>query len=64
MREAFIETEEFITAEEYLRRREKGEIDPRKTRVVPPRIGSNSFGGFAIKLDLPRYKPAWGSGEL
>ena len=52
----FLETEEFITAEEYLRRRESGEIDPQKTRIVPPSIGTGSFGGFMVKLDTPRYR--------
>jgi len=56
-----LETEEFITADEYLRRREKGEIDPRKIRIAPPAFDTDSFGGFAVKLDLPRYKPAWSS---
>ena len=55
----FLETEEYITAEEYLRRRASGEIDPRKTRIVPARIGTGSFGGFAVKLEVPRYRPAF-----
>ena len=58
--DTYLETEEFITAEEYLRRRKKGEINPKKTRIVPPDIRTGSFGGFAIKLDMPRYRPAFG----
>ena len=57
--DAFLETEEFITAEEYLRRRERGEIDPLKIRIVPPDIKTGSFGGFMVKLDAPRYRPVW-----
>jgi len=60
MYDTCVETEEFITAEEFLRRREHGEIDPKKTRIVPPDINSGSFGGFAVKLDVPRYRPAFG----
>ena len=57
--DTYLETEEFITSEEYLRRRERGDIDPRKTRIVPPNIKTGSFGGFAIKLDIPRYRPVF-----
>lgn len=32
--DTFLETEEFITAEEYLKRRERGEINPLDVRIV------------------------------
>ena len=50
-----LETEEFITAEEYMRPRERGEINPADVRYVPNYPGSQ-FGGFMIKLKRPRYK--------
>ena len=62
--DAYLETEEFITADEYLRRSKSGEIDPLKTRIIPPDIKTGSFGGFAVKLDVPRYRPAWPKGGL
>jgi len=53
--DTILETEEFITAEEYMRRREAGEINPADVRYVSNYPG-NQFGGFMIKLKLPRYK--------
>ena len=50
-----LETEEFVTAEEYLRRRERGEIHPSDVRYVSQYPGY-PFGGFMIKLKTPRYK--------
>ena len=50
-----LETEEFVTAEEFLRRREHGEITPADVRYVPQYPGT-PFGGFMIKLKPPRYK--------
>lgn len=55
-----LETEEYITAEEYLRRRANNELDPAKLRYAFDRPG------FYVKLDKPRYrvgiekKPVWG----
>ena len=57
--DAYVETEEFITAEEYLRRRETGQINLQKTRIVPPDMNTGSFGGFVVKLDVPRYRAKW-----
>ncbi len=51
-----LETEEFITAEEYVKRRERGEIDPKDVRIVPADINTGSFGGFMVKLKIPRYR--------
>lgn len=53
------ETEEYITAKEYLNRREAGEIDPRKVRYASfdPRTGAP--GGFYVQLETPRYKVAF-----
>lgn len=51
-----LETEEFITAEEYVKRRERGEIDPKEVRIVPADISAGSFGGFMVKLKTPRYR--------
>ena len=48
-----LETEEFVTAEEFLRRREHGEITPADVRYVPQYPGT-PFGGFMIKLKTPR----------
>ena len=50
-----LETEEFVTAEEFLRRRERGEINPAEVRYVFDQPGE-PFGGFRIKLKQPRYK--------
>ena len=50
-----LETEEFVTAEEYLRRRDRGEIHPSDVRYVSQYPGY-PFGGFMIKLKQPRYK--------
>ena len=51
-----LEKEEYISAEEYLRRREAGEITPADVRIVPADIRTRSFGGFVVKLKTPRYK--------
>ncbi|WP_419492535.1 hypothetical protein [Desulfovibrio sp.] len=50
-----LEMEEFVTAEEFIRRRERGEINPADVRYVPYYPGQK-FGGFMIKLKQPRYK--------
>lgn len=54
--DTFLETEEFITAGEYLKRRERGEIAPKNVRIVPADLNTGSFGGFMVKLKTPRYK--------
>ncbi len=54
--DTFLETEEFITAEEYLKRRERGEINPANVRIAPANLETGSFGGFIVKLDKPRYR--------
>ena len=51
-----METEEFITAEEYLRRRENGEINPSEVRYADGDPGSGYIGGFWVKLKQPRYR--------
>ena len=51
--DTFLETEEFITAEEYLKRRERGEINPANVRIAPANLETGSFGGFIVK---PRYR--------
>ena len=52
-----LETEEFITAEEYMKRRKAGAIDPARVRyaVNPP---NGQIGGFYVKLERPRYRVA------
>lgn len=55
--ETVLETEEFITAEEYMRRRDRGEINPAEVRYVFDRPDA-PFGGFMVKLRQPRYKVA------
>jgi hypothetical protein len=54
--ETFLEKEEFITAEEYLRRRALGEIASENVRIVSPDIKTGSLGGFLVKLETPRYR--------
>lgn len=54
--ETFLETEEFISAEEYLKRRESGEINPASVRIVPADMNTGNFGGFKVKLPVPRYR--------
>jgi hypothetical protein len=56
--DTFFEKEELITAEEYLRRRERGEIEPGTVRIAPPDLSTGSLGGFIVKLKTPRYKAA------
>lgn len=51
-----LETEEFVTAEEYLRRRERGEIAPSDVRIVAPSMDTGNLGGFMVKLKTPRYR--------
>lgn len=51
-----LETEEFITAEEYLRRRECGEIDPSEVRYASGDPDTGYVGGFIVKLKRPRYR--------
>ena len=49
-----IEDEEWISADEYLRRFAAGQIDPAKVRPAlrPPK---GRIGGFIVKLDQPRF---------
>jgi hypothetical protein len=54
--DTFLEQEEFITAAEYLRRRKRGEINPMHVRVVLPDLKTGNFGGFAVRLETPRYR--------
>lgn len=56
--DTFLETEEFITAEEYLKRRERGEINPLDVRIAQADMNTGSLGGFMVKLKNPRYKVA------
>lgn len=53
--ETILETEETITAEEYLKRRESGSISVEKVEILPPTSGL-PWGGFKVRLDKPRYK--------
>lgn len=53
----YLKTEEFITAEEYLERRKRGEIDSTDVRIVPADITTGSMGGFIVKLKTPEYAP-------
>lgn len=54
--DTFLEKEEFVTAEEFLRRRERGEVQPGDARYVPHVPGGPQFGGFMVKLKTPRYR--------
>ncbi|MDL2267180.1 hypothetical protein LJC46_04235 [Desulfovibrio sp. OttesenSCG-928-G15] len=53
-----LQTEEVISAEEYLRRRERGEITPAEVRIIPADMATGSLGGFAVKLKEPKYRTA------
>ncbi len=53
-----METEEFISAREYQERLERGVIDTRTTRIVPPDFENNREGGFMVRLSAPRYRKA------
>ena len=57
--DAFLEEKEFITAEEFLQRREHGEMDPLRTTIAAPDLATGRPGGFIVELDIPRYKPAF-----
>lgn len=54
--DTYLKTEEFITAEEYLRRRERGEINPNDVRIVLADMEKGTFGGFRVKLKTPEYR--------
>lgn len=54
--ETYLETEEFVTADEFLRRRERGEVNPADVRIAPPDFQRGTFGGFYVKLKNPRYQ--------
>ena len=56
--DTILETEEFITAEEYMRRREAGEINPANVRYAQGNPETGYVGGFWVKLKAPRYKVA------
>ena len=51
-----LETDEFITAEEYMRRRERGEINPREVTYASGDPDTGYVGGFLVKLKQPRYR--------
>lgn len=50
----YLKREEYITAQEYMKRREAGLIDPKNVEIVPP-CSILPFGGFKIRLDKPQY---------
>ena len=51
----FLQKEEYISASEFLRRREAGEISPLDVEIVAP-SSQLPFGGFKVKLKEPRYR--------
>lgn len=53
--EAILERHEYIDPEEYLRRRERGEIRSADVEIVPPRLGESVDSKFRVKLKEPRY---------
>ena len=53
-----METEEFITAEEYIRRHDAGELNPQDVRYATDNPKSGYIGGFYVKLKQPRYRIA------
>lgn len=59
--DTFLEKEEVITPEEYLTRREKGSIKPENVTIIPADMETGSFGGFKVKLDVPRYRVSFNS---
>lgn len=50
------EDEEVITAGEYLKRRNRNEIDPSEVTIIPPDLRSKRPGAFRVKLKTPRYR--------
>lgn len=62
--DSVLETEEFITAEEYLKRRAEGNINPQNTRLVPLDLQTGTPGGFMVKLPVPRYRSAFEKKEV
>lgn len=54
--DSVLQTEEYLTPEEYLKRREKGEIDPTKIRYASHDPKTGASGGFWLKLDRSRYR--------
>ncbi len=47
---------EILSAEEYLRRRQKDPKSVEGARILVSKFGSEEFGGFAIKRSVPRYE--------
>ncbi len=52
-----IETEEFVSPEDYLLLRKGGKLGKRKVRMVSANLETGDTGGFMIELETPRYKP-------
>jgi hypothetical protein len=52
--DAVLVTEEFISPEEFIKRKNEGRISPEKTTISAP-TQEMPFGSFKIKLDTPRY---------
>ena len=50
-----LEKEEFISPEEFLARREAGQISLEDVEITPPQPGF-PWGAFKIKLKEPRFK--------
>jgi len=59
-----LETREIISAEEYLKRRAEGRINPRDVQFIPPKLGSDGFGYFSVKLKTPRYHVSFDDGGI
>ena len=53
--DAHLETHELISSEEFLSRRKSGELNPNDVEIVTPGLGQRGFGGFRVKLKVPRY---------
>ena len=51
-----LEREEYITPDEYLKRRANGQINPENVRYAKADPKTGQLGGFWVKLDNPRYR--------
>ena len=57
----YLQKDEIITAAEFLRRRESGELSPGQGQYVAGGPGVPMFGGFRVPLKVPRYRVDVGS---
>lgn len=49
-------THEVVSANEYIKRRKKDPKSVEGAKILSPKLGSKSFGGFLLKRDTPEYE--------